>query len=127
MGNTFSTSICERYQSTNRNFSQYESGLNDLEGFSHIVVLFHFHRNPVSVLSLNPFVENISRGVFSTRAPMRPNNIGMSVVRLDKIEKNILHIRAFFFLELGIFLHLTKSQNTLYCLQLCWFYLLLEL
>lgn len=74
-------------------FPEFEEGLKDLDGFSHIIVLFHLHKSSAVSLQLTPFVNKVERGVFATRAPMRPNGIGMSVVRLDKIEQNILHIR----------------------------------
>lgn len=74
-------------------FPEYRGGLKDLEGFSHVVVLFQFHGNPVEVMEVKPFMEDTPRGVFATRAPMRPNRIGASTVRLDKIEGNLVHIR----------------------------------
>jgi tRNA-Thr(GGU) m(6)t(6)A37 methyltransferase TsaA len=69
-----------------------EEGLDDLEGFSHIVLLFHLHRAKPFRLKVVPFLDNTPRGVFSTRAPSRPNSIGMSVVRLLRREGRILHI-----------------------------------
>ena len=73
-------------------FDEFKEGLIDLDGFSHIVLLFHFHLSKSFKLLIQPFMEDKTRGVFSTRAPRRPNQIGMSIVRLDKIEDNILHI-----------------------------------
>jgi len=70
----------------------FEAELDDLEGFSHIVLLFHFHRAKPHRLKVVPFVDDASRGVFSTRAPSRPNPIGMSVVRLVRREGCVLHI-----------------------------------
>ena len=67
-------------------------GLKDLDGFSHIILLYHFHRMQGSKLTVVPFMDSQPRGVFSTRAPVRPNPIGLSVVRLLSIEGNILHI-----------------------------------
>ncbi|WP_320175613.1 tRNA (N6-threonylcarbamoyladenosine(37)-N6)-methyltransferase TrmO [Maridesulfovibrio sp.] len=71
-----------------------EEGLQDLEGFSHIILLYHFHKNEGYKLKLIPFMDNEERGVFSTRAPRRPNMIGMSTVELIRIEGNILHIKG---------------------------------
>lgn len=67
-------------------------GLKDLEGFSHIFVIYHFHRSKGYSLTVKPFMDDHLRGVFATRAPKRPNPIGISVVRLKKIKGNILHI-----------------------------------
>ena len=71
-----------------------EEGLQDLEGFSHIILLYHFHKNDGYTLKLTPFMDTEERGVFSTRAPRRPNMIGMSTVELICIEGNILHIKG---------------------------------
>ena len=73
-------------------FSEYKDGLKDLEGFSHIILIFNFHLSKSYKLKVIPYMENKIRGVFATRAPRRPNQIGLSIVRLDKIENNILHI-----------------------------------
>lgn len=67
-------------------------GLRDLEGFSHIYLLYHFHMSSGFDLTVVPFMEPAERGLFSTRAPRRPNQIGLSVVRLERIEGNVLHI-----------------------------------
>jgi tRNA-Thr(GGU) m(6)t(6)A37 methyltransferase TsaA len=71
----------------------YQAGLKDLNGFSHIILLYYFHRNEGFKLSVVPFMDTQPRGIFSTRAPRRPNAIGLSVVQLDKIENSILHIQ----------------------------------
>lgn len=73
-------------------FPEYQEGLKDLDGFSHIILLYHFHRSEGFKLSVTPFLDNQSRGLFSTRAPKRPNPIGLSVVKLINKDKNILHI-----------------------------------
>lgn len=67
-------------------------GLIDLEGFSHIYLIYHFHLSSGYALKVIPFLDNTFRGVFATRAPRRPNAIGISVVRLIKIHDNILDI-----------------------------------
>ena len=67
-------------------------GLKDLDGFSHIILIYHFHLSKGHSLTVKPFLDNIPRGVFSTRAPKRPNAIGFSVVRLAKIEGATLYI-----------------------------------
>ncbi|MDY6801210.1 MAG: tRNA (N6-threonylcarbamoyladenosine(37)-N6)-methyltransferase TrmO [Bacteroidota bacterium] len=72
---------------------QYAEGLEDLDGFSHIIVLYHFHQTKKYKLKVIPFMDDKLRGVFATRAPKRPNPIGFSVVRLNKIENNILFVQ----------------------------------
>jgi tRNA-Thr(GGU) m(6)t(6)A37 methyltransferase TsaA len=67
-------------------------GLKDLEGFSHIFLLYHFHLSQGYLLRVKPYLDDSLRGVFATRAPRRPNAIGMSVVRLVGIEGCTLHI-----------------------------------
>ena len=71
---------------------QFVPGLKDLEGFSHLILIYHFHFSRGYSLLVKPFLDESLRGVFATRAPRRPNPIGISVVRLIGIEQNILHI-----------------------------------
>ncbi len=73
-------------------FPEYADGLKDLDGFSHIVLLYHFHRSKGHRLRVVPFMDAVERGLFATRAPKRPNAIGLSVVRLRKVEGRVLHI-----------------------------------
>jgi len=72
--------------------SDYVAGLKDLEGFSHIILLYYFHQVRESKLLVVPFMDTQQRGVFATRAPKRPNPIGLSVVKLLSIEGNVLHV-----------------------------------
>ena len=74
-------------------FPEYIKGLKDLLGFSHIILIYHFHQNKTYSLLVKPFLDNQLRGVFSTRAPSRPNSIGLSIVRLQRIKDNILYIQ----------------------------------
>jgi len=74
-------------------FEDFHAGLRDLDGFSHIILLYHFHRSCGFNLQVVPFLDNQTRGLFATRAPRRPNPIGLSVVQLDRIENGTLHIR----------------------------------
>jgi len=67
-------------------------GLSDLDGFSHIIVLYHFHQVNKTSLTVTPFLDPEARGVFATRAPTRPNHIGLSVLRLLAIKDNILSV-----------------------------------
>ena len=73
-------------------FKDFAAGLQDLEGFSHIMLLYHFHRSTESSLIVTPFMDSQPHGVFATRAPKRPNPIGFSIVRLLGREENILHV-----------------------------------
>jgi len=73
-------------------FEEFVPGLKDLDGFSHIILLYHFHRAQEAHLLVKPFMDDELRGVFATRAPNRPNPIGLSVVRLLRIEGNVLHV-----------------------------------
>jgi len=70
----------------------YEEGLQDLDGFSHIILLYHFHKSKGFKLGVVPFLDSEAHGVFATRAPNRPNPIGLSVVKLVTITGRILHI-----------------------------------
>lgn len=74
-------------------FEDFQPGLQDLDGFSHIILLYCFHRSQGYKLKVIPFLDSVHRGLFATRAPNRPNPIGLSVVRLDSIEEGLLHIR----------------------------------
>lgn len=73
-------------------FPDYVDGLKDLAGFSHILILYHFHKVQGSRLTVTPFLDNRPHGVFATRAPTRPNPIGLSIVRLKGITENLLTI-----------------------------------
>lgn len=72
---------------------EFAEGLSDLDGFSHIILITHLHRSEGYRLRVIPFLDDVERGVFSTRAPRRPNPIGLHVVRLERVEGNILHIK----------------------------------
>ncbi|MFI5359719.1 MAG: tRNA (N6-threonylcarbamoyladenosine(37)-N6)-methyltransferase TrmO [Halanaerobiales bacterium] len=73
-------------------FPEYIEGIKDLDGFSHLILLYHFHKAGEASLIVKPFLENEVHGIFAVRAPSRPNPIGLSIVRLLKIEENILHV-----------------------------------
>lgn len=72
----------------------YEQGLTDLEGFSHIILLYQFHKSGGYDLMVKPFMDDHKRGLFSTRAPRRPNPIGLSIVQLVKRDGNRLTIKG---------------------------------
>jgi tRNA-Thr(GGU) m(6)t(6)A37 methyltransferase TsaA len=73
-------------------FDEYIEGLTDLDGFSHILVIFHLHHVTRGSLKAYPPWDNKEHGVFATRSPHRPNPIGVSVVRLESIDRNLLNI-----------------------------------
>lgn len=75
-------------------YPEFAAGLADLEEFSHIFLLYHFHRSSGYQLAVRPFLDSIARGLFSTRYPCRPNQIGLSIVELIARQGNILEIRG---------------------------------
>jgi len=86
-------SAAEEVEGTVELDPRFVDGLKDLDGFSHIILLYHFHASKGYGLAVVPFLDDTARGVFATRAPRRPNPIGLSVVRLMGVDRNILHIR----------------------------------
>ncbi len=74
-------------------YEEYAEGLKDLEEFSHIFLFYYFDRSNKTALRLKPYLSDNESGIFANRAPHRPNKLGMSLVRLDKIEGNILYVR----------------------------------
>jgi len=74
-------------------FPEYAKGLKDIEGFSHIILIYHFHLSKEFFLEVKPYMDDQLRGVFATRAPARPNPIGISIVHLLKREGEKLFIR----------------------------------
>ncbi len=73
-------------------FPEFEEGLADLDGFSHIILIYHFHRVRRVDLTVTPFLDAQPHGVFATRAPTRPNPIGLSIVELRRVEGCVLHL-----------------------------------
>ncbi len=71
---------------------EYRDGLKDLSGFSHIILIYHFHLSGRSSLLVRPYLDDEAHGVFATRAPSRPNPIGISVVRLVGVDGNVVRI-----------------------------------
>lgn len=72
--------------------SEYIEGLDDLSGFSHMYLIYFFHLSHGYNLHVIPFLDTTPRGLFATRAPKRPNPIGLSVVKINKINENIIEI-----------------------------------
>lgn len=74
-------------------FPEYTKGLKDVSGFSHLILIYHFHLSQRASSEAKPYMDNETHGVFAMRGPSRPNPIGISVVRLIKIEDNVLYIQ----------------------------------
>lgn len=75
-------------------FEEFREGLADIEGFSHLILLFHLHKIDGYKLRVVPYLDDQPHGIFATRSPKRPNPIGLSVVRLTGVEpdRGVLHI-----------------------------------
>jgi len=87
---------CQGYKSdkvgTIEIYKRFETGLQDIEGFSHLIILYLFHKAKRYFLLATPFLENKLHGIFAIRGPYRPNHIGLSVVRLLERKTNILKV-----------------------------------
>lgn len=75
-------------------FKDYIEGIKDLNGFSHLIILFHMHKIKCFSLLVKPELDNEIRGVFSTRSPRRPNPIGFTVVKLIDIVDSVIIIKG---------------------------------
>ena len=73
-------------------YPEFVEGLRDLEGFSHIYLIYHLHKIHKSKLLVTPFLDKETHGIFATRAPSRPNPIGLSLVKLVHLEGNLIHV-----------------------------------
>jgi len=73
-------------------FPELSDGLRDLEGFSHIYLIYQLHQAPPAKLLVKPFLQDVEHGVFATRSPARPNPIGLSIVKLERREGNVLYL-----------------------------------
>lgn len=72
----------------------YAEGVKDLSGFSHIYLLYLFHKAGQMSLKVTPFMDTVEKGVYATRSPLRPNHIGISIVRLLSVKENVLTIEG---------------------------------
>ena len=75
-------------------FAEYVEGLQDLEGFSHVILIYALHRSEGYVLRVKPFLDDVTHGLFATRYPGRPNPIGLSTVRLLSSRDNVLEVEG---------------------------------
>jgi len=71
---------------TARIFSEYKAGLKDIEGFSHVILIYRFNRSKEEKLTGRPFLEDTEHGIFAIRSPHRPNHIGFSIVKLKSVK-----------------------------------------
>jgi len=71
-------------------FQEYKEGLKDVEGFSHLILVYYFNRSKEEKLVGKPFLEDEVHGIFAIRGPMRPNHIGISIVKIKGIEDNVI-------------------------------------
>ncbi len=92
LGTPIQPSAARGVKGTIEIFPEYAEGLIDIEGFSHIILIYHFHLSREFSLKVKPYLDDQLHGVFATRAPARPNPIGISIVRLIKIEREKLFI-----------------------------------
>jgi len=80
----------EKVRGTVEVFQEYKEGLKDVEGFSHLILVYYFNRAKEEKLVGTPFLEDDVHGIFAIRGPMRPNHIGISIVEVNKVEDNII-------------------------------------
>ena len=73
---------------------EYIDGLQDLDGFSHIYLLYSFHKATRTEMHVTPFMDKQTRGVFATRSPLRPNHIGISIVNVIRVEGNKVFVKG---------------------------------
>ena len=79
-------------QGTLEIYPEFVDGLKDLSGFSHIYLLYHFHKTRQFKMLVTPFLDTEPHGIFATRAPSRPNPIGLSVVKIICIKDNLIYV-----------------------------------
>jgi tRNA-Thr(GGU) m(6)t(6)A37 methyltransferase TsaA len=75
-------------------FAKYVSGLKDISGFSHLILIYHFHLSRKTSLTVKPYLDKKEHGIFATRAPVRPNPIGISIVKLRKVRAGVIWVEG---------------------------------
>lgn len=83
----------KRLKGTVEIFPRYVLGLKDIRGFSHLILIYHFHLARNASLIVRPYLDKKEHGIFATRAPVRPNPIGISVVRLRKVRDGVIWVQ----------------------------------
>lgn len=107
----------EGYTGTVEVFPEFMEGLRDLEGYSHIYLLYHCHKAKPSPLLVKPFIQDTKRGLFSTRVPGRPNPIGMSIVRLISCKGCVLHVGSIDVLDETPLLDIKPYSHRIDCVE----------
>ena len=67
---------------------EYVNGLKDLDGFSHAIIIYYFHKSHREDIEGRPFLEQNKHGIFAIRSPHRPNHIGFSIIKIKRIKAN---------------------------------------
>jgi tRNA-Thr(GGU) m(6)t(6)A37 methyltransferase TsaA len=98
-------------------FPEFADGLLDLEGFSHIYLLYSLHCAAPAKLRVKPFLQDVEHGIFATRAPCRPNAIGLSIVELLSREGCVLHLRGVDILDGTPLLDIKTYTSKMDCIQ----------
>jgi len=70
---------------------EYVKGLKDLDKFSHCILIYYFHKSNKLTIEGKPFLEDEKHGIFAIRSPHRPNHIGLSIVKIKRIQNNKLY------------------------------------
>jgi tRNA-Thr(GGU) m(6)t(6)A37 methyltransferase TsaA len=70
---------------------KYIKGLRDLDGFSHAILIYYFHKSQKEEIEGKPFLEKKTHGIFAVRSPHRPNHLGFSIVKINEIVENIIY------------------------------------
>jgi tRNA-Thr(GGU) m(6)t(6)A37 methyltransferase TsaA len=91
-GAPIQSSAADDVEGTIELFPEYAAGLQDIEGFERLWLMYFFDRASTPQLTVRPYLDNMEHGIFATRSPARPNRIGLSSVRLLRIEQNRLHV-----------------------------------
>lgn len=100
-------------------FPPFVDGLEDLDGFSHIYLIYHLHRGQPMQLSVRPFLDDVARGIFATRATCRPNPIGFSIVRLVRRQGAVLLLEDVDILHQTPLLDIKPYVERFDCIQGC--------
>ncbi len=93
-GTPVQAALAEGVAGTVEVFPEFAAGLRDLDGFERVWLVYWFDRASPAKLVVKPYLDTRERGLFATRAPSRPNPIGVSAVRLVRIEGNVLHVEG---------------------------------
>jgi tRNA-Thr(GGU) m(6)t(6)A37 methyltransferase TsaA len=92
-GAPIQSAVATHVKGTIEIYRKYLPGLRDIAGFSHLILLYHFHLCQRASLTVKPYLDNQEHGIFATRAPVRPNPIGLSVVRLLRVNGRTLSVQ----------------------------------